>query len=137
ATAQIRNSIAIFIVPLLLCAIAVAASMRVRAANVAVGATALASGVIFSELSSYGLIAAAAVAIGAGIGIGMVLAAVVIILRVPTWLVCFGAGLAIVAWIRDRIDMGGVDSGALAQLAPGNAWMWLVGIAIVSIVFGI
>ncbi len=137
ATAQIRNSIAIFIVPLLLCAIAVAASMRVRAANVAVGATALASGVIFSELSSYGLIAAAAGAIGAGIGIGIVLAAVVIILRMPSWLASLGAAVAIVAWIRERIDMESVDSGELAQLTPGNAWMWLVGIAIVSIVFGI
>lgn len=137
ATSQIRNSIVVFIVPLLLCTIAVTTSMRVHAANLAVGATALASAVVFSELADYGLLVAASGAIGTGIGLGVAMAVVVLLFRVPPWLVSLGVAVGLPLWLQARVDLRAVYSQDMPELAPSNAWMWLAGVAVASVVLGI
>lgn len=85
------------VAPFLLLATALAASVRVRAVNLAVGAVAALAAVLFVEWESESRLAAVGLVLAAALVAGLVLAVLVVGLRIPGWAASLGVLVAATA----------------------------------------
>ncbi|MGH8794606.1 MAG: hypothetical protein ACRDXX_18400 [Stackebrandtia sp.] len=131
-----RDHVIAAIVPLLLVATATAISLRVSAPNLATGAIALTTGVLFAENSSRGVAPALLIALGAALGVGVVLTVLTIVLRTPGWLVSGAVAAAVLLWIAEHVNMSAAAIEPIGRLSTSDAWIWLIGAAALSVLGG-
>lgn len=137
STASGRDAAIVALVPLLLLGIAVAMTFRVGAVNLAAGAIAVVGAALFSENTERGLAVALLVAVGAALACGIVLAAVVVLLRAPGWLVSAGAAAVLWLWMFEHVNLAQLSADPLGQLPVSTAWIWLISVAALSIFAGV
>lgn len=137
STAAGREAVIVALVPLLLLGVAVAITFRVGAVNLAAGATAVAGAALFSGNTDRGLVVALLAAIGGALACGLVIAVLVVVLRVPGWLVSAGAAAAVWLWVFDHVNVAQLSPEPFAQLPTSTAWIWLICVAALSIFAGV
>lgn len=136
ANRGMRDAIVVFTVPMLLCAVSVATSLRVGVPNLSVGLIALTSGYVFSLTTSHGVPTALAAGIGAALAVGVAVVVLIAIFRAPGWLATGGIGAVILLWLTNHADLSVVTQPAVSSLSPQRAWIWLASIAALSILAG-
>lgn len=120
-----------------LLALAVSLSVRAAAPNLAVGAFAAVAGLLFARGYDGGVAGALAPALGVALLGGLALGVLVALLHVPAW------AASLVALCGGFVTMTAVDHGRAVSLptsAPDparTALYWCVGVAAVSVVFGV
>jgi len=108
-----------------------AVALRTGAANLAVGAVAVAAALQFGH-SSGGLLQPLLLVIGLCAVVGAVQGLIVVGLHVPGWAVSLGVGLAVFVWAGRRSEVTGFTG---YDAAP-HAYWWFGGFCVVSLVAG-
>lgn len=126
--------------PFLLLGTALAISLRVRAANLAVGGVALLAAVLFLEWEGEHRLVAAGLVAAAGLAAGAALLVLVVWLRLPGWAASLGAALAAVATaITINPELGGplglVPQSTTVTTAEELVWV-VVGTVMAASVLG-
>ncbi len=120
-------------------AVAVSLSLRAATPNLAVGAFSAVAGVLFIRDQGHGTLGAVLLAVGVSLAAGLALGLVVSVLHVPAWAASLGAlcaGLAVLAFL-DRHGVMVLPSGASVPDPARHASLWLIGVAGVSVLFGL
>jgi len=123
--------------PFLLLATALAASIRVRAVNLAVGAVAGLAALLFVKWEDDGRLIAAALVVAAALATTLALVALVAVLRVPGWAASLGAAVAVLASAAVIAEDEGIEIapsatgllGAVRQIptvTTGEELVWVV-----------
>jgi len=113
--------------------LAAALSLRVGAANLAVGAVAGASALYFGQHGGDGLISHIAVVVGVCAVIGLVQGLVVVGLHVPGWAASIGVGMVLLVWSNRQAAVAASD----AYDPNPHAYYWFAGFCILSLIGGV
>jgi ribose/xylose/arabinose/galactoside ABC-type transport system permease subunit len=130
--------------PFLLLATALAMSIRVRAANLAVGAVAALAGLLFVEWEDDSQLLAVVLVAAAGLAVGGALVLLVTLLRAPGWAASLGVAAAVLATAvtiasqNESLGFAPSAGGPLAALpssttvTAGEQVMWVVVAAVMA-----
>ncbi|MDT5037732.1 MAG: hypothetical protein QOE03_2917 [Micromonosporaceae bacterium] len=97
-------------------------SLRAASVNLAVGPIALASGLYFADHAGRGALGTAGMAILLALAMGAAVAAVVVVLHVPSWAASFGGGLAVMVWIQQHHATPQLPAGTYRPLPDARYW---------------
>jgi ribose/xylose/arabinose/galactoside ABC-type transport system permease subunit len=109
-----------------------AVALRAGAANLAVGAVAVAAALQFGH-SSGGLLQPVLVVVALCAVVGLAQGVVVVGLHVPAWAVSLGVGLALFVWAGARAEV----TGFAGYSALPHAYWWFVGFCALSVLAGV
>ncbi|GAA4915852.1 ribose/xylose/arabinose/galactoside ABC-type transport system permease subunit [Stackebrandtia albiflava] len=137
STTEGRDAVIVALIPLLLLATAACVTFRAGNVNLAGGAFAAMAAVLFAENTRNGVAIALLIAVGVVLIAGVVLAALVVVLRTPGWLASAGIAAVILLWLHEHVTLAQLSTAPLGRLTTSSAWIWLIGVAALSIFAGV